>query len=227
MKRFSALFAAATLALIGASFAAAPAQAHDTVVSTSPAAGDTVEAGIISVAVTFEEPLMQTATGPGGSSQILVSSADGSSPTSCASIANGNELIAQTEIDTPGTYTATWRGVAEDGHVISDSFDFKVENTKGYASSGAVAACPMASGINETGVGANPSASAEPYGVSGSTSDTGTPAPVVATPVNFGGMQPIDGLIYGFAVITLVSVVGGLLVQRNQRRGHEKKLNQD
>jgi methionine-rich copper-binding protein CopC len=220
MKRFSALFAAATLALIGASFAAAPAQAHDTVVSTSPAAGDTVEAGIISVAVTFEEPLMQTATGPGGSSQILVSSAGGSSPTSCASIANGNELIAQTEIDTPGTYTATWRGVAEDGHVISDTFDFKVENTKGYASSGAVAACPMASGVN-------PSASAEPYGVSGSSSDTGTPAPVVATPVNFGGMQPIDGLIYGFAVITLVSVVGGLLVQRNQRRGHEKKLNQD
>jgi hypothetical protein len=227
MKRFSALFAVATLTIIGASFAAAPAQAHDTVVSTSPAAGETVEAGIISVAVTFEEPLMQTATGPGGSSQILVASADGSSPTSCASIANGNELVAQTEIDTPGTYTATWRGVAEDGHVISDTFDFKVENTKGYASSGAVAACPMASGINETGVGVEASPSAEAYGVSGSSSDTGTPAPVVATPVNFGGMQPIDGLIYGFAVITLVSVVGGLLVQRNQRRGHEKKLNQD
>lgn len=224
MKRISAVLATLSLALIGTSLAVAPAQAHDTVQSTSPAAGETVEAGIISVAITFEEPLMQTATGPGGSSQIMVSSADGSSLTSCASIANGNELIAQTEVETPGTYTVTWRGVAEDGHVISDSYDFTVKNSHAYQASGAVAACPMASGINQTGVGAEPEASPMAYGVSGSNSDTGTPA---ASPLNFGGMQPMDGLIYGFGVITIVSIVGGVLMQRKQRRQLDKHLDQD
>ena len=224
MKRISAVLATLSLALIGTSLAVAPAQAHDTVQSTSPVAGETVEAGIISVAITFEEPLMQTATGPGGSSQIMVSSPDGSSPTSCASIASGNELIAQTEVETPGTYTVTWRGVAEDGHVISDSYEFTVKNSHAYQASGAVAACPMASGINQTGVGAEPEASATPYGVSGSNSDTGTPA---ASPLNFGGMQPMDGLIYGFGVITIVSIVGGVLMQRKQRRQLDKSLDQD
>ena len=225
MKRISAVLATLSLALIGTSLAVAPAQAHDTVQSTSPAAGETVEAGIISVAITFEEPLMQTATGPGGSSQIMVSSADGSSLTSCASIANGNELIAQTEVETPGTYTVTWRGVAEDGHVISDSYDFTVKNSSDFKASGAVAACPMASGINENTLGSgDPQASPSPYGVSGSNSDTGTPA---ASPLNFGGMQPMDGLIYGFGVITIVSIVGGVLMQRKQRRQLDKHLDQD
>jgi len=222
MKRIYAAALSLSFAVFGASLAAAPAQAHDTVVSTSPAPGDTVEAGVISVAITFAEPLMQTATGPGGSSQIEVSSADGSSPTSCAAIANNNELIAQTEIDAPGTYTATWRGVAEDGHVISDSFDFKVENTKGYTSSGAVAACPMASGINQTGLGSGVAATPDTYGVSGSTSDTGTPAPTAVSPIPLGGLAPMDGLIYGFAVITLISIVSGIFMQRKQRRLHDK-----
>jgi hypothetical protein len=49
----------------------------------------------------------------------------------CAVI-DARTAIARADIDTPGTYQVGWRVVSGDGHPISGSFSFVVENNSGY-----------------------------------------------------------------------------------------------
>jgi methionine-rich copper-binding protein CopC len=127
--------------------AAAPALAHDELVSTDPAAGSTVPAAPDEVVLTFAEPpltlgLGVDVTGPGGTVSTGAPTLDGS--TVHQQLAPGAPA---------GSYTVRWRVTADDGHPVSGSFAFVV-------SSGATSA--TSAGSAPTGVAASSSPNADP-----------------------------------------------------------------
>lgn len=107
-----ALFAL-TLAL------ATPARAHTDLVSSTPAAGDTVTAAPATIELTFSEPPLQEG------SAIVVANEDGSPATSGAATLSGSTLSIPWPADLkPGKITLTWRIAADDGHVLTDEISF-------------------------------------------------------------------------------------------------------
>ena len=122
---------------------AAPASAHDELVSTDPAAGSTVATVPSVVVLTFAEPPLTLGmgvdvTGPGGT----VSS--GAPTLSGSVIRQGIQPGAAA-----GSYTVRWRVTADDGHPVSGSFTFVASAPAAAAPSAgpvAAAANPASSG---------------------------------------------------------------------------------
>jgi methionine-rich copper-binding protein CopC len=119
--------ALAGLALVVATlcWSAAPAFAHNYVVSTSPAAGSVVteQPGVVTV-TTNDNLLDLSGEGTGSAMQV-------SGPTDapryygdgCATV-SGPSLDAEVQLGQPGEYTVVWQTVSTDGHSISDTFTF-------------------------------------------------------------------------------------------------------
>ena len=141
MKKTLALFAGITSVTAYLLFAPA-AFAHDEVVATTPSAGETVEAGQISVSVTFNEEVL--ATGDNSGLEIKVSDSKGAvQPVGCL-MAGGNTLSVLTSVAATGDYTVDWRSVSSDGHPSEGTFKFTLTNTSGYEQESVDAlACPM------------------------------------------------------------------------------------
>ena len=137
MKRLSSALASA--ALVFASVAA-PAFAHTDEAVSSPAAEETVSAGVIPISITFEEDLLQSPDFAG--SDIVIQDALGNQVPVLCSTVDGAVLATQAEIATPGTALVTWRTVADDGHAISGSYSFEVDASNGYVSEGVIQDCP-------------------------------------------------------------------------------------
>jgi methionine-rich copper-binding protein CopC len=143
MKKILSSIAALSLSLAAIIGVSSPAQAHNDELTTSPAQGQTVEAGRIPITLTFGEELL---TGDESINHeiIVTNEANEIVPALCAS-AKGFELSTAVALDQPGKYTVTWRTVSSDGHPVDGTFDFKVVNTKDYdAASDAVDACVTA-----------------------------------------------------------------------------------
>ena len=113
---FAALLVAAT-AVLGL---AAPASAHATLVSSSPAEGEVLPSAPGEVVFTFDEPVQLVPNG------LLAFDAAGEKVAIDAS-AGGTEVTGDLpdELD-DGTYVVTWRVVSEDGHPIAGSLTFHV-----------------------------------------------------------------------------------------------------
>lgn len=106
------------------------ATAHEELVDQSPGDGESVEAGIVEVRLTFSDDLLALAGGSG--SEIVILNADGMPLNNGCAAVDGNVATAKASIETPGKYTVGWRAISGDGHPISDSFTFTVVNTSGY-----------------------------------------------------------------------------------------------
>jgi methionine-rich copper-binding protein CopC len=107
-----------------------PSFAHDELVSSSPAAGSTVEAGDIPIAIEFGEALMESTDNAGTEILIVDDTTNEVLPVDCISV-EGNHIYATAGLYVEGPVTLTWRTVAEDGHPISESFGFTVTNPEG------------------------------------------------------------------------------------------------
>lgn len=123
LTRLLAAGALALAALVPAVALAAPASAHDQVVSTSPADGATVGA-ITKVSVSFSEPVLDVAT----ANRIVV--------TGPAGTVNGDLTIKSKVITLTfpsplpgGAYRVQWRAASSDGHPVSGTFSFTVKAT--------------------------------------------------------------------------------------------------
>lgn len=113
---FAALLVAAT-AVLGL---AAPASAHATLVSSTPAEGEVLPAAPGEVVFTFDEPVQLVPEG------LLAFDARGDKVAVDAS-ASGTEVTGDLPDDLDdGTYVVTWRVVSEDGHPIAGSLTFHV-----------------------------------------------------------------------------------------------------
>ena len=141
MKKALALGAIIT-AISANLFFSSAAFAHDEVTGTYPAAGETVEAGQISVSVTFSEEVMSSPDNSGF--EVKVSDSKGNAQAVGCLMAGGTGLSVLTSLATPGDYTVDWRSVSNDGHPSEGTFKFTVANTSGYEQETVDAlACPM------------------------------------------------------------------------------------
>jgi methionine-rich copper-binding protein CopC len=139
----SALVAAGALVLL-----ATPAQAHDELLSTSPADKAQVSALPDQVVLTFAEPPVKTG------SQVLIKGPNGNAATGQPAVKGSQVSQAIAPGSPAGTYTVTWRVTSDDGHVVFGTFAFT-------AASGNAAAGPT------------PSPTASPTTTSASTAKSG------------------------------------------------------
>lgn len=181
----AALVAAAALAALPA----APAQAHDSLVSSSPASGATVRTPPRAVTLTFDEPVLDYAdttvlivTGPGGERRHF--------ETACARV-DGRSVTAPVALGGSGRYTVTWRVVSADGHPVADSFAFTLDRPPGTTATAGSARGPAC------GAG---TASAGP--VTGSAGSSSSVSPVVWALLGVGG-----GLVLVLLVVVAVVAV--------------------
>lgn len=120
----SLLFAALALALaLGLVAAPRPASAHADVQSSSPAAGATVDEGITSISITFDEEVSVD------SSTAQVDGPAGAVSGASASVDRANRALMT--ITTPplsaGAYTVRWTAVTEDDNATANgTFSFTV-----------------------------------------------------------------------------------------------------
>jgi methionine-rich copper-binding protein CopC len=121
----------ASLIALATTFAATPAaNAHDDVASTYPSSGETVEAGLVSIQVSFSEDVMASENNDGF--EIRVSDAQGNEqPVGCLTAA-GTMVSSTASLAAEGDYTVDWRSVGSDGHPLEGTFKFTLANTTAY-----------------------------------------------------------------------------------------------
>lgn len=132
----------AGLLLVAANiFGGTAAFAHDEVVSVSPEAGSSVEAGVIDLAITFSEEVMTT-DGANGFEIVVTNEKGEKQEIGCLS-PMGNTLTARTIAGEAGEYTVDWHSVSNDGHPSEGSYKFTVTGKAGeMIPSDALQACP-------------------------------------------------------------------------------------
>jgi methionine-rich copper-binding protein CopC len=118
------------LFLLGSFATASPALAHSDEVETQPSAGETIEAGVIDLKLTFVEDLLELGENEG--SELLVTNANGAPALCTCPVAAKNVLSAKTAIAEPGDYTVIWRTVSMDGHPVEGTYSFTVTNNNGF-----------------------------------------------------------------------------------------------
>ena len=125
------LFAASILALVtSVTLTALPATSHEQLVDQEPKSGQVLEAGIAEVRLSFSDDLISLDNSAG--SEIVILDENQNPVNNGCAVIDARTAIARADIDTPGTYQVGWRVVSGDGHPISGSFSFVVENNFGY-----------------------------------------------------------------------------------------------
>lgn len=104
---------------------AAPASAHASLDSMTPAAGSTVSTAPAQVVLTFDEPMQALG------STVAVIDPDGHAVQTAELIVRGQTIAVDLlPLRTPGTYHVNYRVLSSDGHIVTDSRTFS------YAPSG-------------------------------------------------------------------------------------------
>ncbi|MCU1530929.1 MAG: copper resistance protein CopC [Arthrobacter sp.] len=135
--RFRLVLALAAAAMIPA-LATAPAQAHDSLQSTSPAKDSTVSTAPEQVSLTLSESPTDAASL--NFSVIKVTDSTG------VTLSDGKVNITDATLSTTlikgvnGPYTVLWRAVSSDGHPIEGSYSFTVQDLALSATTPAAAA---------------------------------------------------------------------------------------
>jgi methionine-rich copper-binding protein CopC len=125
------LLAASMLALVtSVTLTALPAASHEQLVDQEPKPGQILEAGIAEVKLSFSDDLISLENSAG--SEIVILDSNQNPVNNGCAVIDDRTAIARADIETPGTYQVGWRVVSGDGHPISGSFSFVVENNSGY-----------------------------------------------------------------------------------------------
>ncbi len=200
MKLFRAI-AVLSIAFAGLFTAVSPASAHNVLVSTSPSDGATVDAGVVSIELTFEEAVMKTTDGAG--TEISVMGPAEATPTEmtdgCVDEFNGSVIRDSVDIDLPGTYNVTWRTVSDDGHPIEGTFAFSVVNNNSYVASPVVNCKARSADVSTMNMGGSNSGASDKSQY-------------------LWGIDPLSGLIAGVVLIAIISVIGALSIRARETR---------
>lgn len=192
MNKFLRLSLTALVAL-STTFAPSASFAHTDIVSTNPSPDSVVEAGVIQLDMEFAEALLESPNSSG--SEVKITAENGDEIVVDCVYVDGPNLRAKAVLDTEGEMTLTWRTVGEDGHAISDTFNFSVSNTNGFVAGDTANLCEPRSDYSVNGAG---EPTAEP--LAGASSD------------NSG----LVGLGLGILFILVFSVIGGIQAKRRQ-----------
>jgi methionine-rich copper-binding protein CopC len=115
-----ALVATATMTLT-ALVLAPPAQAHNVVVSTEPAANSTLTQAPTSVTLHFEEPPVA-----GGTAIVVRGPAGGVVTSGTTTLTASDATVAVAPLTESGVYTVAYRSASDDGHTITGTYTFTV-----------------------------------------------------------------------------------------------------
>ncbi|MWJ12777.1 copper resistance CopC family protein [Clavibacter michiganensis] len=227
-----AALATGALALAGLAQGSGPdgalsASAHNYLVSSSPAAGSTVDAPPSEVTLTFNDVILDlaaagggggdastgSAPASGGSSVVQVTGPDGQGThfeTGCATD-SGRTVSVPVALGGSGQYTVTWRVVSADGHPVSDSIAFTYQAPAGATAS---AGTPDGPGCAAAQEGATGSGATSSGGAGSSAADPGTAAGQEQ------GVAPYLGVIVGvgIGIVVLAAAAVVLIVVTGRRK---------
>jgi methionine-rich copper-binding protein CopC len=236
LRRLAAAVAGAALATGALAFAglaqgsgpdgALSASAHNYLVSSSPAAGSTIDAPPSEVTLTFNDVILDLAAAgggggdassgsaaAGGSSVVQVTGPDGQGThfeTGCATD-SGRTVSVPVALGGSGQYTVTWRVVSADGHPVSDSIAFTYQAPAGATAS---AGTPDGPGCAAAQAGAAGSSATSSGGAGSSAADPGTAAGQEQGVASYLGV--IVGVGIGIVVLAAAAVV--LIVVTGRRK---------
>ena len=197
------------LALAGALLLAAlialpaPAQAHDTLLSTDPEDGATLETSPEEVTFTFSADILDV------SPLVRISDDDGEEVAEIVPTIDGPTATAAVEEPLPaGTYDIQWRVVSSDGHPIEGTLTVTVEQDPA-ADEGAAASDGGGEGAEESEQQPADSDSQDPQDATDAESTE-------AADSSEGGGLSMPLLLGILAVIVVVAVVAGFLIMRRR-----------
>ena len=133
MRRSSIVALVGTVAVAGAVVlgTAAPAQAHNFLVSSTPTAGELVTTLPETFSVTTNGPLLDL-SGTGAGFAIQVTDAAGTFYGDGCMTVLGSTLSTPAALGAAGTYRVVWQVVSEDGHTVSDEYTFEWSPGPGF-----------------------------------------------------------------------------------------------
>lgn len=203
----TAVLLAATALLV----TAAPASAHDELVSSDPAADSTVETLPAQITLTYSAELLSDET----SSVVEVTDSAGTPLSDGAPTVAGSVVTQEISPGAPGTISVAWRVVSSDGHPISGEFSF-------------VAAEAAAPAPTEE---ATPEPTATPTAAEPVPTATATTEPVEtadADDTSDGGILPwVIGTVVLLAVIGLIVWLLGARARQQKRAQQERTAGRD
>jgi len=154
------LAAGALVAAVPVLGLAAPASAHNYLVSSTPEAGSTLTQLPDQFSVTTNDTLLDL-SGTGAGFGLLVQDADGNYYGDGCFTISGASLSTDAALGAAGEYTLTWQLVSTDAHPVSGDYTFDWAPPAGFTPSEGTAEAPTCGGENVVDVpSAGPEASA-------------------------------------------------------------------
>lgn len=201
LRRLPALLALALLPVLLVIGTAAPALAHDHLVSSDPEDGAQLEASPEAITLTFSADVMDVSP--------VVRIVDAQEQTVLEETPTIEGTAATLTLEEPlpaGDYTVQWRVVSSDGHPIEGTFAISVEG-------GTVAEDPSASATpGEEASAAGTTAEAPPSSESAAPADS-------APDAGEGTEEGNDALVPVFIGLGVIVVIGGVIALRAGRSG--------
>jgi methionine-rich copper-binding protein CopC len=150
MRRVLSLAGVGGLVLAGSVLGlAAPAQAHDYLVGSTPEVGSTVTELPEVISVTANDALVDL-SGEGSGFGLLVQDADGLYYGDGCVTLDGATMSTPSALGPAGTYTVTWQLVSADSHPVSDTFTFEWAPAADATLSEGATEVPNCAGVAET-----------------------------------------------------------------------------
>lgn len=194
----------------------APARAHDTLISTDPEDGASLETSPEELTLTFSGDLLDV------SPVVRIITEDGTQLADITPQVEGPTATAALEDPLPrGTHTVAWRVVSGDGHPIEGSFTITVEQGEeapaGKGAGGTAGTESSDSGDGNDGAAAGrdgDSADGAEAGGSGAEAEESTPG--AGESADAGGLSaPVLGLILLVLVGGVIAAALGILRRRS------------
>ncbi|MGP9539474.1 copper resistance CopC family protein [Brachybacterium sp. AOP43-C2-M15] len=178
-------------------FLPAPAMAHDTLLESDPADGESLETSPEEIALTFSADILEV------SPLVRISDESGTEVAEITPTIDGPVATAALPEQLPaGEYSVQWRVVSSDGHPIEGTFAITVEQGP-----------DAATGSSDAG-GAEEPAASDAGGAEEPAEDSAAEDPEPATAVEDGfGMTALIAVI---AVVVVGAVVTGVVIVRRR-----------
>lgn len=193
MFRFRTVLATAAVAVLAGLAIAAPASAHDELVSSAPAADEQLTTAPEQITLTFSNNLLSLEENSG--TAMTVEDESGQDWVAEAPVVQGDTVTVPLKADMPnGAYVVTWKVVSSDGHPTSGEYSFSLA---------AAEVAPTETATTAPVETAAPSAE---------------PTQSEATPIS----APVDDtpwpLLIGLGVVLLAAIVAFIVILVRKRR---------
>lgn len=180
--------------------AAAPAAAHNYVVSSTPEEGETLTALPELFSVTTNDILLDLSGEASGFGMVISDATGGFYGDGCVTV-DGRTMSSTAALGAAGDYTLTFQLVSADGHTLSDTIAFRFEPTEQSVDVMPLASAPVCAGTAGT-----------------TTTDTGTTVVDPETTADSESAAVLTIVAVVLAAIAAISaIVASAVITRNRR----------